>query len=261
MISAIVNQKGGVGKTALTTNLAHVLATVENSSVLVVDADPQANATSIFGLELSPTSFTLNDVLADVANGGTGAAQEAIVPATQEWRGNNTLDILPAERALASRETDITIGREARLRRSLAPVRKSYDHILIDCPPSLGMLTTNALVAADQALIVTAPRSEAADGVAGIWDTISAVRDAYNPTLVVAGIAINAHRPDRTDRKAWVDALHEIYGSFVLDHAIPDREIVSAARTNHAPIPASSATSDLYQALTSVARVLKGKNE
>lgn len=233
MITAICNQKGGVGKTTLATNLAARLTA--DGHVLLIDADPQGNATTILGVEVGPQTITLNDVLAAIAEGtNPNIVNAAITSASDEW---DNVDIIPSDRLLASRETDTSLGRETRLSTALRCVSDEYAHIIIDCPPSLGMLTTNALVAADQALIVSTARETSVDGVAEMASTIAAVRSHYNPRLTLAGLAVNAYRSDRTDRRAWLNQLDEYYGDYVIYPPLPEREAIAAAGTDHRPIP------------------------
>lgn len=236
MIIAVCNQKGGVGKTTIATNLAHRLSS--QGTVLLVDADPQGNATTTIGLDLKPEALTLNDVLAAVATGQNPAVvYQAITSAPNDW---GEVDVLPADRLLASRQEDVAIGREFRLRTALSPLGEDYAHIIIDCPPSLGILTTNALVAADTALIVTTARESAVDGVSEMITTIAACRSYYNPALRLAGILVNAHRPDRTDRKHWHETLQNSFGSYLIDAYLPEREAVAHAASAHIPIKAES---------------------
>lgn len=162
-VIAVANQKGGVGKTATTVNLADAWAR-NGHRVLVIDADPQANATSILDVEIDPVeSRTLLDVLAAVATGqaGSGALAAAIHPAGPAWGG---IDVVPAQRELASREADTAPGREFHLRAAMDGAIEEHDVVLVDCPPSLGALTLSALTAATGVLIVTEPRASSVDG-------------------------------------------------------------------------------------------------
>lgn len=248
MIFAITNQKGGVGKTSTTVNLAAILA-AQGKRVLVIDADPQANATSITAPGLDAQALSLHDVLTAVGIGqaGEGSITQAVVPSA--WDG---VDIVPAERALASQESDAAPGREFRLRTALAGVRERWDHILIDCPPSLGTLTISSLTAADRVLVVSEPRASAVAGVEGIISTLEQVQRFYNPDLTLSGIVLNRWRSDRRDRALWRGYLMETYPGAVIDHPLPEREVVATAATNGVPVPREEAR-DYHNALAAIA--------
>ena len=251
IVIAVANQKGGVGKTATTVNLADALAR-NGHRVLVIDADPQANATSILDVELDDESRTLHDVLTAVAAGqaGAGALAAAIHPAGPAW---TSIDVIPAQRELASREADTAPGREFHLRTAMDGAIEEYNVVLIDCPPSLGALTLSALTAATSVLIVTEPRASSVDGVAELTTTISTVQRYYNPHLTTAGILINRWRSDRLDRAVWRDELRAIYGAIMIDHPLPEREVVAVAATNRVPVPKREAY-DYVAAIEAVAR-------
>ena len=250
-VIAVANQKGGVGKTSTTVNLADALAR-HGHRVLVIDADPQANATSILDVELDDESRTLHDVLTAVAAGqaGAGALAAAIHPAGPAW---TSIDVIPAQRELASREADTAPGREFHLRTAMDGAIEEYNVVLIDCPPSLGALTLSALTAATSVLIVTEPRASSVDGVAELTTTISTVQRYYNPHLTTAGILINRWRSDRLDRAVWRDELRAIYGAIMIDHPLPEREVVAVAATNRVPVPKREAY-DYVAAIEAVAR-------
>ena len=252
IVIAVANQKGGVGKTATTVNLADAYARAGHR-VLVVDADPQGNASSILDVELDPTeSRTLYDVLTAVAAGhaGTGALAAAIHPASDAWDG---IDVVPAQRELASREADSAAGREFHLKTAMESAIDDYDVVLIDCPPSLGALTLSALTAASAVLVVSEPRASSVDGVTELTTTINTVQRYYNPTLTVAGILINRWRADRLDRAVWSQELTNTYGRTIIDHPLPEREVVAVAATNRVPVPRREAY-DYVAAIEAVAR-------
>ena len=250
-VIAVANQKGGVGKTATTVNLADALAR-NGSRVLVIDADPQSNATAILDVELDVESRTLHDVLTAVATSqaGAGALAAAIHPAGPAWTG---IDVIPAQRELASREADTSPGREFHLRTAMDGAIEEHDVVLIDCPPSLGALTLGALTAATSVLIVTEPRASSVDGVRELAVTIDTVRRYYNPGLSVAGILINRWRNDRLDRAVWRDELTALYVAAMIDHPLPEREVVAVAATNRVPVPRREAY-DYVAAIEAVAR-------
>lgn len=234
-IIAVANQKGGVGKTSTTINLADAYSRFGHH-VLIIDADPQANATSIVDAEVDIETRTLNDVLVATSAGTvkTGALSAAITGASPAWKG---IDIVPAERSLANRDSDNSPGREYLLSRAADGALEDYDVVLIDCPPALGSLTLMALTAADKVLIVSEPRASSVEGVDELNTTIDTVRSYYNQQLTVAGIVINRWRNDRLDRTVWRDQLRATYGDLVIDHPLPEREVVATAATNRVPIP------------------------
>lgn len=250
-IIAVANQKGGVGKTATTVNLADAL-TRNGHRVLVIDADPQANATAILDVELDVESRTLHDVLTAVATGqaGAGALAAAIHPASPAWNG---IDVIPSQRELASREADTSPGREFHLRTAMDGAIDDYDAVIIDCPPSLGALTLSALTAATSVLIVTEPRASSVDGVAELTTTIRTVQHYYNPSLTTAGILINKWRNDRLDRAVWREEIEAVYSDTIIDHPLPEREVIAVAATNRVPVPRREAY-DYVAAVEAVAR-------
>ena len=242
-IIAVTNQKGGIGKTTTTLGLATVWAR-QGRRVLVVDADPQHHATRTLGVVPTDQDLTLNDVLVATmaatmaGDPDEGGAAQAVTPAAPEWDG---VDVIPADRVLAAREADTTPGRETALRTALAGTTDDYDVVLIDCPPNLGVLTVSALTAATSVLFVTEPRVSSVDGVGELLSTVRLVRRATNPHLSVAGIVINRYRSDRRDRVVWRRTLHEAYPGLMIDHPLPEREVVAVAATNEVPVPRAEA--------------------
>lgn len=255
-VIALCNQKGGVGKTSVTVGLAGVLAG-QGWRVLLVDADPQANATTNLAIDETPP-FSLNDVLTvdpQTRQVAPGILAEAVVPAGDGWAG---VDVVGAELALAAREQDQDLGREYRLRRAMEGTLGAWDVVLIDCPPSLGQLTINALTAADSALLVTEPRAASVEGLAQMTRTLNTIRQHYNDELRLAGVVVNRYRPDRRDRVEWVEQLRTDYAAHLIEPFLPEREVVALAASAAAPLSAYGARGrDVVEALTAItARIL-----
>jgi chromosome partitioning protein len=182
-VVAIVNQKGGVGKTTTAINLGAYLALA--GQVLLVDVDPQANATSSLGFDPRATRPSTYEALL-----GEAPLAEAIVPS-----GRPRLDLAPANRALAGAQVELVDlpEREHLLRRALADVRARYDAVLVDCPPSLGILTLNALVAADTLVVPVQCEYLALEGLGQLMETVELVRANLNPRLELLGVLMTMH--------------------------------------------------------------------
>lgn len=181
MILAIANQKGGVGKTTTSVNLSACLAYI-GKKVLLVDIDPQGNATSGAGIEKADVEQCIYDVLVDDVE-----ASEVI----RETKVEN-LYIIPATIQLAGAEIELvpTISREVRLKRALEEVKEDYDYIIIDCPPSLGLLTLNALTAADAVVIPVQCEYYALEGLSQLLSTIRLVQKHLNHELRIEGVLL-----------------------------------------------------------------------
>jgi chromosome partitioning protein len=180
-IISVVNQKGGVGKTTTAVNLAAGIGLL-GKKVLVVDADPQGNTTSGFGISKKKIDISTYELLV-----GEKKTEEAIV--TTEY---DNVDVLPASMDLAAAEVDlITIEhREAQLKLALSIVREKYDYIFIDCPPSLGLITINALVASDTVLVPIQCEYFALEGLSQLMASVRQVKRLYNSTLEIEGIVL-----------------------------------------------------------------------
>ncbi|WP_068675970.1 ParA family protein [Oceanobacillus sp. Castelsardo] len=180
-IMSIANQKGGVGKTTSSVNLSACLAHLGNR-VLLIDTDPQGNATSGVGVNKADVSHCIYNVLVDDLE-----AEDVIIST-----GVNNLDLIPATIQLAGAEIELVpvISREIRLKRALESIKDSYDYIIIDCPPSLGLLTLNALTASDTIIIPVQCEYYALEGLSQLLNTIRLVQKHLNKSLMIEGVLL-----------------------------------------------------------------------
>lgn len=180
-IIAVANQKGGVGKTTTAVNLGACIATLDKK-VLLIDIDPQGNTTSGIGINKADVRYCIYDVIINDV-----APEETILETAVK-----NLSLMPATIQLAGAEIELvpTISREVRLRKALQPLRKQYDYILVDCPPSLGLLTVNALTASDSVLIPIQCEYYALEGLSQLLNTIRLVQKHLNTSLEVEGVLL-----------------------------------------------------------------------
>ena len=183
-IIALANQKGGVGKTTTTMNLGASLATLEKN-VLIVDADPQANASSGLGVDIKDVECSLYECIVNKAD-----IKDAIYTTDIE-----NLDIIPSHIDLVGAEIEMLNmeNREKILRQLLEPIRADYDYILIDCSPSLGLITVNALTAADSVIIPVQCEYFALEGISKLLNTIKIIKNKLNPSLEIEGFLLTMY--------------------------------------------------------------------
>jgi len=211
-IVCISNQKGGVGKTTTAINLAASLAAAERKTLLI-DLDPQGNAGSGLGIDKSQLTGSIYDALID------GQPLVELVHPTEL----RFLDVVPATNDLTGAEVEL-VGmeqREQRLKKALEPLKRKYDFILIDCPPSLGLLTLNALAAADSVLIPLQTEYYAMEGLAQLMSTVELVQQALNPKLTVEGIVLTMFDPRANISHQVSDEVRRVFPQLVYTTVVP----------------------------------------
>ena len=248
---ACANQKGGVGKTTTVVNLAADLA-LDGERVLVIDLDPQGNATSGFGIDRSSLDSTLYDVL--LAGRPIG---KSIVPTAI-----GGCALVPGSVALAGAEVELAgvDQRERRLSRALSEIVAAFDYVLLDCPPSLGLLTVNALTAADSVLIPTQCEYYALEGLSQLIATLNLVRDNLNPSLGIKGVVLTMYDA-RTNLSA--DVASEVrthFGAAVFETVIPRSVRLSEAPSFGQPIALYSRESRGAMAYAALADELRRRD-
>ena len=225
-IIAFANQKGGVGKTTTAINIGASLAAIKKR-VLLVDLDQQGNAGTGLGFERASHSQSVYGVIMGTAN----AADNILTTAVPG------LHLLPSSQALAGADIDLLDmeNREFRLRDALQSILPHYDYILLDCPPALGYLTINALTAADSVIVPLQCEFFALEGIQQLMDTISIVREKWNPSLSVLGVLLTMYEKRYSVTRAVDDDVRRTFGDLVFKTVVPRNVRVSEAPSHGKP--------------------------
>ncbi|WP_157800926.1 ParA family protein [Bacillus solitudinis] len=226
-IIAVANQKGGVGKTTTAVNLSACLAYI-GKKVLLVDIDPQGNATSGVGVEKGDVDECVYDLLVEDIEAQTVIRQTSV----------ENLDVLPSTIQLSGAEIELvsTISREVRLKRALSSISGNYDYIFIDCPPSLGLLTINALTAADSVLIPVQCEYYALEGLSQLLNTVRLVQKHLNTDLAIEGVLLTMLDARTNLGIQVIDEVKKYFREKVFDTIIPRNVRLGEAPSHGKPI-------------------------
>lgn len=226
-VLSVVNQKGGVGKTTTAVNLATAMAAV-GKRVLIVDADPQGNASTGFGIPRSERGAGCYELMFD------GLAVEDVVTTTPI----PNLSLITSSADLAGAEIQLVNveNREQRMRDALERSAKDYDYVLIDCPPSLNLITLNALVASHGLLVPLQVEFYALEGMSSLLQTVDAVRARFNSTLEIQGVILTMYDKRNSLSEAVASDVREFFGNQVFETVIPRNVRVSEAPSHGKPV-------------------------
>ncbi len=251
-VIAIANQKGGVGKTTTAINLGACLAVAERR-VLLIDMDPQGNATSGLGVDRGGAEASVYEVLVESA---------ALTTATVHGAHFPFLDVVPSSRDLVGAEVELVNRpeRELLLRHALEGVREQYEYVLMDCPPSLGLLTLNTLAAADSVLIPIQCEFYALEGLSQLLNTVRLVQRNLNPRLQIDGVLLTMYDQRLNLSRQVAEEAQEYFGNRVYRTAIPRNVRLAEAPSFGKPIVVYDLLSSGAQSYLALARELISRN-
>ena len=251
-VIAIANQKGGVGKTTTAINLGACLAVAEKKT-LIIDIDPQGNATSGLGVQRGEVERSIYDILVEGAGADTVIRSEVHFP---------YLDLVPSTRDLVGAEVELVNQpeRELVLRRALESVRQNYDYVLVDCPPSLGLLTLNTMAAADAVLIPIQCEFYALEGLSQLLNTVRLVQRNLNPGLEIDGVLLTMFDQRLNLSRQVAEEAKEYFGDRVYETSIPRNVRLAEAPSFGKPIVLYDILSAGAQAYLGLAREVMGRS-